>query len=72
MSQTPMMPRQHFVAIAKVLESQRPGSFGRGRRDRMILWMDTVDSFATMLATTNPQFNRAKFLDACGYNEDAV
>lgn len=47
------MTRKHFIAIAKALKEA--GTVA-----------EAAKNIATALAQTNPAFNRAKFLEACG------
>ena len=59
---------QDFEAIAAVLMSERPDRepghrWSDGARD---LWSTSCLAFASMLATQNPRFDRARFLAACG------
>ena len=48
-----IMSKKHFIAIAKALSEST--SVAQAAR-----------KIATALAQTNPAFNRAKFLEACG------
>lgn len=67
------MTRKDFALIASVLLNDRPFADGasysgmtdweRGASDE---WHTTTLAMATALATTNPQFDRARFLKACG------
>ena len=67
------MTRKDFVLIAATLLSERPDIEGydslndweRGASDE---WHTVCLAFAKALATTNPQFDRARFLIACGMN----
>ena len=51
------MTRQHFALIAEVIE-QSP--FAPGHKEYL------AETFAEKLRATNPNFNRARFLRACG------
>lgn len=59
------MPRQHFALIAEVLKArfnrQRNAGGGFVAPDYAL-----AKEFADALAHTNPNFNRDRFLRACG------
>lgn len=65
------MPRAHFQLIADVLYEAGieidDRNFGPDARS---IWIGMADAFASELAKTNPRFDRARFLRACGV-EDA-
>jgi hypothetical protein len=54
------MTRKDFQAIADIIAEVGPG----GAND---VWL--AGHFADMLATTNPRFDRDKFVRACGVGE---
>lgn len=56
------MTKKDFEAIADVLDDTRP-AFKGNDMDR---WEHMALVFASMLASTNPRFDRARFLKACG------
>jgi hypothetical protein len=56
--------RKHFVAIADMLKR------GMKQSKDKDLFRDLAKEFASFLATQNPNFNRSKFLDACGVDEN--
>ena len=60
------MTRKDFELIAKVLRAARNGDI-----DRRAEWVtDAIaEDMADGLATTNPRFNREKFLRACGVEQ---
>jgi hypothetical protein len=37
--------------------------------ERMVVWESVINKVAAEMENENPRFNRAKFLQACGYNE---
>ena len=59
------MTRQHFELIARTLASVRPtkhrDEFDTGMHAQ---WGDSVSALANALATTNPNFDRARFVAA--------
>jgi hypothetical protein len=57
------MTRKDFELIAKALNdySTTRGDYTQDRKDK-------AEFFADILTATNPLFNRAKFLTACGVN----
>ena len=61
------MQRRHFQMIADVVNGSRlvmvEGDYMRGY-DKAC--KDIAESFASRLASTNPGFDRARFLAACG------
>lgn len=64
MTKAPLMQRRHFEFIAEILEAHKL-IVPAGYRDFVRLCED----FATALAQTNRQFNRRRFLEACGIKE---
>ena len=63
------MTRKDFELIAKALKESRfcfkSDSNTLGYRQ----WLHTVKTMADALQTTNPAFDRARFLRACGLEE---
>lgn len=58
----PKMTRKDFEFIAEVLrESEPPLCFPDAAHRQ---WSETVNLFVKYLTSTNPQFNRTRFLDA--------
>lgn len=61
---TMTMQRRHFELIAETLKASKPA------RDPMSpkydMWRSIVSEFCGRLSTTNGQFNKARFLRACG------
>lgn len=52
------LQRRHYQFIADVIKAYRAGTTG---------WTDDIArSFADELHGTNPQFDRCRFLEACG------
>jgi hypothetical protein len=61
------MTRQDFQLIADVLRARRPADVHPQLRQLpMDEFRATCEAFANRLAATNPRFNRARFLAACG------
>lgn len=72
------MTRRDFEGIAKGLKAAKPKLFKIGDdifkigddilypQATDIVWQECCTSMADYLATTNPAFDRAKFLKACG------
>lgn len=58
------MQRRHFELIAETLAASKPAIL----RDRKAYnaWLEVLNAFADMLASTNRNFDRARFLRACG------
>lgn len=61
------MTRQHFALIADVLkDSLQHNACGEDQR----AMCDTIaHNMASALRTTNPNFNRERFLKACGVDQ---
>ena len=65
-----MFTKKHYEAIAKVLQGYKQYNGereypGGGEVDAMIDGM--VSEFGDMLERDNPNFDRGRFLKACGY-----
>lgn len=62
-AENPAMTRGHFQLIARILRDNRPEDrYG----DAGALWSQLVGEFAEMLSSTNPNFDRGRFLRAAG------
>jgi hypothetical protein len=59
------LQHRHFATIATIIADQRRGALPRSKAD-IDSWAYT---FANELASTNPRFDRARFLSACGVEE---
>jgi hypothetical protein len=58
------MTRRDFILISETLKESRPPD---PRKDRVWRnWRDTCERMANALVGTNPNFDRARFLNACG------
>lgn len=67
------MQRRHFELIANVLKSAKPSPdcadaklLPKVHQYHVEQWDRTVGTFAKALHSTNPNFNRDRFLKACG------
>jgi hypothetical protein len=67
----PVFQHRHFAAIAAVFAEDRRAQdllgypkYGEDARDWH--WHDLVTSVAAMFERSNPRFDRARFLRACG------
>ncbi len=56
------MRKKHFEAIAAALEFTRPSG-----GDALEQWRSCVEAVTLAVATSNPAFDRERFLKACGY-----
>lgn len=61
------MQRRHFELIAETLSLSKPGPFAS--EDAKAQHFFTVMTLTARLALTNPNFDRAKFLAACGVED---
>jgi len=59
------MTRKHFEALAAALQTTKP-SMGVCWNQ----WRADVDHLTDVCARFNPNFDRARFLKACGVEED--
>ena len=57
------MTRKDFELIAATLKACNSEELNNAQHTQ---WVCTVHRFADAMATTNPAFNRAQFLKACG------
>ncbi len=64
------MTKKHFKAIAAAINAQRLRPYGDKYADVVDARLDALaEDLATWLKTQNPNFQRQKFLDACGVEE---
>lgn len=69
---TTVMTKRHFELIAQSLRDTQQPLMGWTREEIAtgnIQWERDVSHMATALSSTNPNFNRDKFLAACGVEE---
>lgn len=62
------MTKKDYIAIAKVISDERnhPAS---GSKAAQVTCDRLAHRFADMLASDNPRFDRARFLQACGASD---
>ena len=62
------MTRMHFKALADVLKATRPDSESTDlvTMAKFEQWIIDARAIADTCGRFNPQFDRARFLDACG------
>jgi len=58
------MQRRHFELIAETLAAPKPEPHWSANKGAQ--WLVTCNRFADKLASTNANFDRARFLAACG------
>jgi len=64
-----MLSRKHYKAIAETIKEHYHGNNGpNGTTTEQYVICNIASDLAHYFATDNPQFNRQKFLDACGLN----
>lgn len=59
------MSKKHFEALAAALNGVGPLSEDTTSK-QAIQWLSDVDAVADVCASFNPNFDRARFLQACG------
>jgi hypothetical protein len=59
------LQHRHFAVIAAALRDSKP----TGDIDRLTQWHCTVNSFIVFCRSSNPKFNRERFVAACNYEE---
>lgn len=57
------MTKKHFKAIAEALSKAMPDN---NSADALATWTQCVVAITDVCASTNPHFDRERFLDACG------
>lgn len=62
------MQKRHFEALAAALRAVKPGNNEAARLTPVayLQWSRDVNAAANVLASFNPRFDRARFLQACG------
>lgn len=60
------LQRRHFEFIAEQLRRNKPGGYDAPDFATYDQWRSVVRSFASGLSTTNGNFDRDRFLRACG------
>jgi hypothetical protein len=69
------MSKKDYELIARALKDSKPQSkLNANYQDnvyfeRMVVWESVINKVAAEMENENPRFNRAKFLQACGYND---
>lgn len=63
------LTRQHFTLIAAGLKASMPDASSPHALIHLDQWCHTVKTMADTLSTTNPAFNRQKFILACGLTQ---
>jgi len=60
--------KKHFEALAYALSAEQPAKYEEngGVSLAYLKWENCVGIIANVLAASNPRFDRAKFLEACG------
>jgi hypothetical protein len=72
------MSKKDYILLAQAMKDSKPSKSGlaetqikyklvESASDKQ--WNNDVISLSDSLAQDNPRFNRAKFLQACGYND---
>ncbi len=63
------MQRRHFELIAETLAASKPSPHDSDASARYSQWRAVVSQFCGRLSATNGNFNKARFLAACGVDE---
>jgi hypothetical protein len=68
--------KKHFIALASVLLSLHPRPFEDATAEAvhlfdgaMVQWQRTVEAVASFCAGQSGNFDRSRFLDACGFDQ---
>ena len=64
--------KRHFQFIADTIKETKPphlGQTGPELTQALIQWERMVANFATNLRSTNPNFDRDRFIQACGVDQ---
>jgi len=62
------LEHRHFAFIAAALRASKPLAMDSEEAgDAGAVWLNVVERFANECRATNPKFNRARFLAACGW-----
>lgn len=68
------MTKKDFIKLAQALQDSRPVNslhWGEHGHDFALQsWNNTVEHITETLRLDNPQFNKARFLHACGYTQE--
>jgi tryptophanyl-tRNA synthetase len=66
-ARTAELQHRHFAVIAAIIRNELEHvACGEDQRNMV---RSVADAFARRLASTNPRFNRARFLRACGVED---
>ena len=65
-----MMTKKDFVALAKALRAARLTPMNDGGRHWNEAITDNAHAIASVCAASNPAFDRARFLAACGVDDE--
>jgi hypothetical protein len=63
------MTRKHFEQIAATLLAQKPVCDSPDALALRVQWNEQVRAMARMCAESNPRFDNARFMVACGYSQ---
>ena len=61
-----MFTRQHYKAVAEIIRKRQNLNTGTKRTPRFLYADDLAGDLADYFDEDNPQFDRQKFLEACG------
>ena len=67
------MTKKDYIKLAQALKDSRPSMLQHGPNyynGVIQTWNEVVEHLAATLQFDNPQFNRARFLHACGYTQE--
>ena len=70
------MSKKDYILLVQALKDSKPEGFPQMTDDyknffagKQTAWSHTCETLSIALQSDNPRFNRAKFLQACGYND---
>jgi hypothetical protein len=67
------MTRKHFIHLARVLKHMKPSDQDGYNQDEYMAWdrwKGGCDEIATLCYSHNSQFDKRKFLIACGVDDE--
>lgn len=64
------MSRKDYIILARALKNSKPDLHPQLRGALIDIWVRTCKEISATLAADNPRFDHARFLQACGVEEN--